>query len=564
VLFENAATPVPITLPAHASLLTGLGPSGHGIRDNGLYRLPDDLPTLAEAFAEAGYATAGVVAAAVLDRQYGLDRGFARYDDRVSGGGLTIAERNATEVTDAALSAVREMGSPFFLFVHYFDPHAEYRPPPPLDASFRDRPYDGEIAYMDRELGRLRAGLEAMGRFEGAVVAITADHGESLGEHGEPTHGVFLYESTIRIPMILLAPGRLPAGTRVETFAHLTDVFPTLLDLVGVPSPAEVHGRSLLPFIDASDGARADGRWLSLESEFGYNAYGWAPLEGLTDGRLKWIGAPSPELYDLSADPGETRNLEESRPDDADRLRRLRTASAQPDRRADPPGGASPSAEAERLDRLSGLGYVAATARPPADDRPLPDPKRVIGTLDLINHAREALAAGRYDEAVRVLQSVRDQSPDSLSALVLQGSALLQSARPGEALAPLRRAAELSPANADVRYNLGLALLGSGDDAGAEAAWRATIALAPRYHDAVANLVDLLQSSGRSSEGERALREGRRRGLESPVLDFLEGRLAWERGDAATARTALTRALAGPLPPALARDARQLLAALPG
>src|SRR6185436_143489 len=210
VVFENAVTCAPITLPAHASLMSGLLPHRHGVRDNGIYRVPDEPPVLAALLAQAGYDTAAVVGAAVLDRQYGLDRGFKRYDDSVGPMGLAIAERDAAAVTEAAAAAARSLRKPFFLFVHYYDPHAAYNPPTPFAESFRPDPYQGEIAYVDEQIGRLRRELEGLGLLEGTVVVVTSDHGESLGEHGEPTHGVFLYQATLRIPLIIVTPARWP------------------------------------------------------------------------------------------------------------------------------------------------------------------------------------------------------------------------------------------------------------------------------------------------------------------------------------------------------------------
>ncbi len=234
VVFESALTPIPVTLPAHTTLMTGTLPWRHGVRDNGVYRVPSDVPTLAESFAEAGYDTAAVVGAAVLDRQYGLDRGFGSYDDvKTAGGGLAIAERRARQVTDAALARAQSLRPPFVLFVHYFDPHAAYDPPPPFAARYRSEPYVGEIASVDAEIGRLRESLEAKGLLENTVVVVTSDHGEGLGEHGEATHGVFLYQSTLHVPLVIRAPG-WPRGHRVAGTVSLADVAPTLLDLAGL------------------------------------------------------------------------------------------------------------------------------------------------------------------------------------------------------------------------------------------------------------------------------------------------------------------------------------------
>jgi arylsulfatase A-like enzyme/thioredoxin-like negative regulator of GroEL len=559
VLFENALTPVPITLPAHASMLTGLLPHRHGIRDNGLYRLPGDVPTLAALLAAGGYDTAAVVGAAVLDREYGLDRGFRRYDDQVGGpGGLTIPERPAAAVTDAALSVAAGLRPPFFLFVHYYDPHAAYDPPPPWAERFASRPYDGEVAYADSEVGRLRRELLARGLGKDMVFAVTSDHGEGLGEHGEATHGPFLYQTTLHVPLVVAAPGRWPAGRRVRGLVSNVDLVPTLLALAGRPVPPALDGRDIGP---SARGEAVTGRRLPLESEFALDSYGWASLVGLTDGALKWIGAPEEELYDLGADPGELSNLAVRRPEDVRRLAGLWKKAVTQDRRSLPVAG-SETEDAERLERLRSLGYVAGSRAGAADRKGLPDPKKVIGSLELVNEARQLIGERRYDEAIERLDRARRASPRNLSALVLTGVAQLQAGRPQAALAPLRQAAEVAPFNADVPFNAGRTFLALGDAAHAEQAFRRTLALSPRYHDAAVNLVSLLLQTGRVADAEDAFQSARQVGLSSPLLDFLEGKLAFLHGHPDAARPPLTRALeSGRLPPPAAAEARRMLGA---
>jgi arylsulfatase A-like enzyme len=559
VLFENAVTTAPITLPAHTSLLTGLLPRRHGVRDNGIYRVPDDLPTLAATLRQAGYATAGVVGSAILDRQYGLARGFESYDDGVGQGGLAIAERNAAAVTDAAIGAARAVHKPYFLFVHYFDPHAAYAPPAPFSDRFRDDLYEGEIAYVDEQIGRLRDALDGLGLLDGTIVTLVSDHGESLGEHGELTHGVFLYQATLHVPLIVVAPGRWPAGKRVTSLASLVDVTPTILDLAGQGAPSGLDGRSLAP---AVGGNAVAARQIAIESEFGYNSYGWAPLVGLTDGSFKWIGAPEPELYDLAKDPQERRNLAGERVEDARRLATEWKKAATDDRRSPPVKDDSDQARSERLERLAALGYAGGTGRPQGEAS-LPDPKGVIGTLESVNDARRLIGERRFPESDKVLEAVIRRSPRNLSAYVLLGSSRIAAGQPGTAVDPLTRAAELAPYNADVQFNLGLAWSGRGDALRTEKAFRRTLALAPRYQDAAVNLVNLLMQTGRPAEAEKALKDARQAGLAGALLDFLEGSLAAQRGDAPAARTALTRALAGSLVPPVAAEARRILGSLP-
>ena len=559
MLFENALTPAPLTLPAHTSLLTGLLPRHHGVRDNGIYRVPENVPTLASTLRQAGYDTAAVVGSAILDRQYGLARGFARYDDAVGQGGLAIAERKASAVTDGAIAAARGLRKPFFLFVHYFDPHAVYDPPAPFSERFRDDLYEGEIAYVDEQIGRLRDALDAGGLLDGTIVVLVSDHGESLGEHGEATHGVFLYQATLHVPLVVVAPGRWPSGKRVTSLASLVDVAPTLLEISGQPVPSGLDGSSLSPALAGSP----PRRWLPVESEFGYDSYGWAPLVGITDGSLKWIGAPEPELYDLPRDPHESANLIAERPQDADRLASLWKKTAGEDRRSPPVKDDSDQARSERLERLAALGYTSGGAEHEDHGAALPDPKRVIGTLASINDARRMIGEQRYAEAEKLLGGVIRQSPRNLSAFVLLGASRIAGGRPDSAVEPLTRAAELAPYNSDVQFNLGLAWSGRGDAARAEKAWRRALALTPRYQDAAVNLVNMLMQTGHATEAEQALKEARQAGIEGPLLDFLEGRQAARRGDVAAARAALTRALAGSLSPSVAAEAQKALASLP-
>lgn len=554
VVFEHALTPVPITLPSHATLLTGLLPFHHGVRDNGLYRLPADIPTLATRLLAAGYDTGAVVAAAVLDRQYGLGHGFRLYDDAVGGSaGLAIAERPAADVTDAALRVARQLKPPFFLLVHYFDAHASYRPPAPFAEVFRERPYEGEIAYVDAEIGRLSRELGSA--LDGAAVVVTADHGESLGEHGEATHGVFLYQSTLRVPLIVRAPG-WPKGRRVAGLASTLDVAPTLLEIAGLGAAPELDGRSLAAL---ARGAAPAERWLALESEFGQNAYGWAPLAGLSDGALKWIRAPEAELYDLGADPREATNVLAARKGDAQRLAARWKEGATADRRASLATGDAPG-DAERLARLSALGYVAGSrAETPAHD--VIDPKHAIGSLGLVNDARQLLGERRFDAALARLEPALRASPRNVSALVLRGIGQLGAGRPREALSALRRAAAIAPANGEVPFNIGLACVALNDAAGAEAAWRRTLQLLPRHADAAANLADLLLQTARPAEAQAVVDAARREGLAGPLFDFLAGKLAHGRGDRLAARSALQRALdSRGLPAPAAAEARAMLA----
>jgi Tfp pilus assembly protein PilF len=412
---------------------------------------------------------------------------------------------------------------------------------------------------VDAEVGRLRAALETRAVLENAIVVVTSDHGEGRGEHGEETHGAFLYQSTLHVPLLVWAPGRWPSGHRVSTTVSLADVAPTLLDLAGLPPPGGVDGRSLDTVLKGD----VPASWLPLETEFGWNSYGWAPLVGLTDGRLKWVGAPRPELYDLTEDPTEQADLSGDKEAEVRRLKDLWRERVTEDRRERPLRGDPDREDAEQLERLKALGYVAGSAAPaPGDTSALPDPKDAIASLALVNEARALIGKGRQRQAQSVLERALKSSPRNVSALTLLGISHIVAGQPRRAIDPLERAARLAPANADVQFNLGLAQAGVGSVPGAEGAFRRAVTLAPRNHDAAVSLVDLLVNTGRLEEGWKTLQGARKAGLESPQLDFLEGKLAAARGDRERARVLLERSLSGGLPAAAAEQARALLRSL--
>ncbi len=313
VRFAQASSPAPLTLPAHASLLSGLLPPAHGLRNNGAGAFPADRPTLATALAARGYRTAAFLGAFVLDRRFGLDRGFATYDDEIERGPDTApsleAERRGDQVVDRALAWLERPGEndqPFFLWVHLYDAHAPYAPPAPFRERHAGRPYDGEVAFADAQVGRLLAALDRLGLAGDTVVAVAADHGEALGEHGELTHGFFLYEPTLHVPLLLRAPGNFRGGTVVETPVGLADLGPTLSGLVegglAVAAPEGLAGRDLSAALLAGEEPPA----ADLYAETHYpEVFGWSRLAALRRREVKYVDAPRPELYDLRRDPGE-------------------------------------------------------------------------------------------------------------------------------------------------------------------------------------------------------------------------------------------------------------------
>src|SRR5262245_14203684 len=321
VLFEQASTCVPLTLPSHASILTGTYPAFHGAHNNGSYKVDDSAVMLAEVLRERGHRTGAVIGAFPLASRFGLAQGFDTYDDTLPQereGQIGYRQRPADQVSGAGLRWLESTGGkPFFLWLHYFDPHVPYAPPEPFTARFRGRPYDGEIAFVDEQVGRVLERIRRPDLASNTLVVLMSDHGEGLGEHGEWTHGVFLYESTLRVPLVLALPGVVPAGRRVGQPVRSIDVLPTVLELLGVPAPGDVQGESLRPLYD---GGAAPPRFVLAETKAPRENYAWSDLDAIRVGGLKFIRAPRAELYDLSVDPGETENRFPARPDDASRL----------------------------------------------------------------------------------------------------------------------------------------------------------------------------------------------------------------------------------------------------
>ncbi|MHC4773857.1 MAG: sulfatase, partial [Planctomycetota bacterium] len=316
VRFAHAVSAVPMTLPAHCTIMTGLYPPTHGVRDNGLFRLAGEHATLAELLQQHDYETAAFLAAFVLDARYGLDQGFNHYDDD-----LTLRhrlptptaphnpQRPADAVVDAALAWLNahdagEADRPYFLWVHLFDPHLPYTPPEPFRSRYADRPYDGEVAFVDEQVGRLIATVEALGLADRTVTVLVGDHGEGLGDHGEDTHRHLVYESTMRVPLIIHAPGIVSPGLVIDEAAvGIVDLMPTILDLLGLDAVESCDGRSALA------GGLDPERVLYIETLSPQLNDGWAPLYGLRRVADKYIDAPGPEYYDLTADPAELNNL---------------------------------------------------------------------------------------------------------------------------------------------------------------------------------------------------------------------------------------------------------------
>jgi arylsulfatase A-like enzyme/predicted Zn-dependent protease len=420
LVFEHAYASVGLTLPSHTTIMTGLEPIGHGVHENGRARVPDAVDTLAERLHAAGWDTAAFVSAFVLDHRFGLDQGFDTYgDDTHRRGGpldMTVPSRPAIEVTDAALSWVRQRPAdrPFFLWVHYYDPHLPRRVDPAFDA-MRDR-YAAAIASADAQLGRLLEGVTALGRTRGTLVVFTADHGEGLEQHGERSHGILAYDSTLHVPLVLAGPG-VPAGRR-DALARHVDVVPTVLGLVGLPVPPELPGRNLVT-ASASDGAVG-----YFECWGPHFDYGWATITGVRTLQWKYTAEPTPEeLYDVLRDPGETTNRIEAEP--AVRAEMRDQLAAARSRYATATTARAESLSLEERERLAALGYVEVPRKQEPDAQL--DPRRLASLHDWVDDARWLATTGRYDEAIDALETMA-QSP-SVRTFVLRSLAPVYAAR---------------------------------------------------------------------------------------------------------------------------------------
>jgi len=379
VVFEQASTVAPLTLPAHASLFTGLFPPSHGVRGNGQVALAPSSVTLAERLKTRGFRTGAFVSSFVLDRQWGLDQGFDVYHDGGIGAEQQIdresVRRPADRVVDDALDWMRQIeSSRFFAWLHFYDAHAPAFPPPEFAPIGGGDNYFAAIGFIDFQLSRIMTFLAEHHLDERTIVVIVGDHGESLGEHGEPTHGLFVYESVLHVPFIIHGPLANTQGRRVSEPVRIVDVMPTVLDLLGESAAPAINGQTLVPLMTGLP--REASLDVYSESRYPLDQFGWSPLSALRDRRYKLILAPRPELYDLEADPRESVNLYQQRGDLAASMTRRLQALQQPARQETP---ASVPVDAATRARLASLGYIAASAPPPGSPPPtLADPKDQI------------------------------------------------------------------------------------------------------------------------------------------------------------------------------------------
>jgi len=473
--FDRTYAHVPLTLPSHASLLTATYPTRNGVRDNGAFRLPENRSTVATALESAGYRTGAFVGAFVLDARFGLNRGFDVYDDRMRshGSDLELAERPAEQVfraaarwildgqADAATArpgelSIRATDKKWFAWVHVYDPHEPYAPPEPYQSRYSGAPYDGEIAYADAALGAFLARLRTAQALINTLIVLASDHGESLGEHGERTHGLFAYDATLRVPLVMWAPSRIRPGVFSDPM-RLIDVVPTLLDLVGEPPLADADGRTVRPAIA---GERPfDDRESYFEALNASLTRDWAPLTGVVRGRHKLIDLPLPELYDLSADPGEQHNIYAQRQEIA------RDLESRLDRTVKSAAASSPAPiDADADARLRSLGYIVASdPRAARKYTPDDDPKRLVHLNTALDDAAARFAKGDASGAIDELRGIVRERPSMTIAYDRLAFALRAIGRIAEAVDVLDAAARDGRADRTLLRSLGSALRDAGD-----------------------------------------------------------------------------------------------------
>jgi arylsulfatase A-like enzyme/Tfp pilus assembly protein PilF len=541
VVFEQSTATVPLTFPSHSSIFTGLVPPRHGVRDNGGFFLEDEHTTMAERFEEAGYATGAFIGAWVLDSRWGLDQGFDRYADQFDLSeykvlSLGTVQKPGDEVMDGALEWLDSVKDErFFAWVHLYDPHTPYEPPEPFASHYPGHAYLGEVAYTDQVVGRLLEWLRTAGVWERTVLVLTADHGESLGEHGESTHAFFIYDSAVAVPLIVRTPWGDTGRSRVQTSG--VDIMPTVLELAGLAPEPGIDGRSLAPFV--LDPSLREARVAYAESYFPRYHYGWQHLRAVRDGRHKLIDAPEPELYDTETDPGESRNLYETLGPTAERLRlRLEElagseASAAPEQELMDP---------ETLQRLAALGYVGNTVDVDPD-AVLPDPKSKIGLFGLMSEAKAAGQDGRTGEAITKMKRVIEEDPGIVDAHLTLANWRRREGDVDGAIASYQEVLNLQTGNVLALTNLANLYRELGRHEAALEGYRGVLEVDPRNPQTWFHLATLQLDLARVDAAEETFRQALEHNPDMGASYNSLGAIAWSRGDLDEAERLVRRGL---------------------
>ncbi len=524
-LFRNAVTHVPLTLPSHATLMTGLLPARNGVRDNHGYRLKQSIVTMASLFRENGYKTAAFVSSIVLDHRFGLANGFETYNDFIQYGSQDSKNLQNERIAKAtAIEAANWLASnqqnPFFLFVHFYDPHAKYDPPEPYRSNFPN-PYFGEIAYVDEQIGFL---LQSLKNVQQTVILVTSDHGEGLGEHGELGHGLFIYDSTIRIPFLLKGPG-IPSGKEILQQVQLVDVLPAFLDLAEIQKPQGLDGRSFVPLLRGNAWNETPA---ILETQYPL-AIGWSPLQAARSSQWKVIDAPEPELYNLKGDPSETKNKHGR----IDSSIRVLSEKLQKYKKIPPITEKVRANDPELEEQLRSLGYLSGRSKP-ANVENLPDPKSKIEIWKLYESSTFLSMEGKKKAAVELLE--RAAKMDSSNPILLDTLAqFVVDDDPEKAVEYWQKALRLSPEDNKIHHRLafGFKRLGQIDKSILEE--KIALKIDPEMQEALVGLGDTMISSNRPQEALIYLQK-------SLELDPQNAAAAYQTGNAFLKLGDLTRA----------------------
>jgi arylsulfatase A-like enzyme/tetratricopeptide (TPR) repeat protein len=512
VRFEQAYTPVPITLPSHTVMFTGTYPMANGMHDFSGNRLNQSQPTLASVLKEKGYTTGAVVASAVLDSRFGLNRGFDFYYDhfdfsRLQESNLDEMERPGNLVADEVLNWLNQNGRKrFFLWMHLYDPHYPYRPPAPYSEQYAGRPYDGEIAFADAQVGRVLRFLKEKGLYRNTLIVLSGDHGEGLGEHGEKTHGFFIYNSTLHVPLIFRLPGGAAArGKTVATPVSLVDLMPSVLEAVKANIPPDVQGRSLLPLLEGKP--YETGAPLYSETFLPRLHFNWSELRGLQTGNYHLIEAPRPELYDLSKDPKELNNLAAGKKAVTEELR-SKLAGVIRDYSLGKEMAEKTSLDPAMMERLKSLGYAAFSGggNPTISNRELPDPKDRIQVYELISDALSESQHGAYAQSTEKLIAALKTEPDSVAVHYLLGLNYYRMSEFAKSVAEFQRVLQLSPDYALAAFHLGLAYTRSNMFEEAIPVFKRTLELDATNFSAAYDLGLIYAQKGMSKEAEAVFR----------------------------------------------------------
>ncbi len=498
VLFLNATCQVPLTLPSHASILTGLYPTAHGVHNNGTYTLSPEHVTLAEVLTDAGFLTAAFTASFSVDSRFGVNQGFEVYDDSFQQDSPfkpLNSERRAEDVFASFSSWLdRNVSEKFFAWVHFFDPHLPYDPPPGYLKDFINRPYDGEVAYMDHYIGEIVRSLRAKGLLGRTLIILAGDHGEAFGERGEAGHGIFLYEMAMQVPFILYAENRIPAGKIVRSRVRLIDIFPTILDMLDLSEGGGggVDGTSLIPIIE---GQRKKDLDSYLETFYPRENHGWSELLGLVSGKWKYIEAPRPELYDLDDDPEEIKNLIAAESDIAAQMKKILEEIIQ---KGTGMGSGGRTLTAEEEERLRSLGYIQFAGGKTGGD--YPDPKDKIDEMRLYQEAQGHEFSGNFRDAEVLYAKLLDLYPSVPASYINLALIQARQMKFDAAIATLKRGTEAVPNSDILLARLGHTYLVTGRPAEAFEAMKKVLEINPTYLDALTASAVILDASGRREE----------------------------------------------------------------